>query len=53
LIEEGIDKGMNKKEIEAVIGFNEIGVTIEKIAKALNITEERVKQIIKAHQDKK
>lgn len=42
----GIELGENKKEKEAVIGFHEIYVSVENIAKALKITEEKVRQII-------
>ncbi len=47
--EQGIEQGENKKEIEAVLGFLENGVSIEIIAKALKISTERVIQIIENH----
>jgi predicted transposase/invertase (TIGR01784 family) len=47
--EELIKKGENKKEIEAVLGFHEIGISVENIAKALKITEEKVREIIEKH----
>jgi len=34
------------REIEAVIGLDENGIPISAIAKSLNISEEKVKQII-------
>jgi CHASE3 domain sensor protein len=42
-----IKKGAEDKEIEAVIGFYEIGVSAENIAKALKIPLSKVLQIIK------
>ena len=48
-----IKEGEEKKEKEAVIGFHEIGVSTAKIAKALNISEEKVRQIIEETEKKK
>ena len=48
-----IKEGEEKKEKEAVIGFHEIGVSTAKIAKALNISEEKVRQIIEETENKK
>ena len=45
-LEVGEKKGARKKEIEVVIGFNKIGVPIEKIADALNISITKVQQIL-------
>ena len=53
LIEEGVEKGMDIKEIEAIIGMDEIGITVAKIAQALKISEEKVRRIIKEHKEKK
>jgi predicted transposase/invertase (TIGR01784 family) len=47
-----IKKGEENKEIEAVLGFNRIGVEREKIAEALNISIEKVNQIIDNHRNK-
>lgn len=41
-----INQGKEEKEIEAVIGFFENGISVPVIAKSLKITEERVIQII-------
>jgi hypothetical protein len=38
-----------QKEIEVVLNLHQIGLTVENIAKALNITEEKVNQILAAH----
>jgi hypothetical protein len=46
---EGIQEGENSKEAEAVIGFYDIGVAPENIAKALKITLEKVLEIIAKH----
>jgi phage gp36-like protein len=46
LINQGIEKGAEQKEVEAVVGLNRIGLEKEKIAEALGITVERVNQII-------
>ncbi len=45
--EDGMQKGKEEKEIEAVIGLHENGVPIPIIAKSLKITEERVRTILK------
>lgn len=42
-------KGEENKEIEAIIGFYEIGVSTENIAKALKISINRVAEIIEKH----
>lgn len=47
---EGIQEGKERKETEAVIGFYDIGVAPENIAKALKITIEKVSAIIAKHQ---
>lgn len=39
--------GMRKKEIEAVLGMHKIGLPVEKIAEALNITTDAVNHILK------
>ncbi len=46
LIKQGISKGEENKETEAVLGFNSIGVEREKIAQAFSISIEKVNQII-------
>ena len=46
-------KEAEKKEIETILGFHEIGVSIENIAKALKITEEKVRKIIEQHEKNK
>ncbi len=43
---EGLKRGEERKEIEAVLGFYENGVSITIIAKSLNLTEEKVMEII-------
>ncbi len=45
-------KGEVKKEIEAVIGLHNNGVSIAIIAKSLNISEDRVQQIIENQSNK-
>ncbi|MDZ4683317.1 MAG: hypothetical protein SGI94_22960, partial [Saprospiraceae bacterium] len=52
LINQGISKGEENKEIEAVIGFYEIGVSPEDISKALKITLDKVLQTIENHKNK-
>jgi predicted transposase YdaD len=47
-----IQQGKEEKEIEAVIGFNRIGIERTKIAEALGITEEKVNQIIENQPNK-
>lgn len=44
--EDFIKKGAEKREAEAVIGLYDNGVSIQIIAKSLNISENRVMQII-------
>jgi predicted transposase/invertase (TIGR01784 family) len=51
--EEGKEEGKEEKEIEAILGFHEIGVSIDNIAKALKITAEKVREIIEISQHKK
>lgn len=51
-IEKGIEQGTKKKEIEAVLGLNRIGLEHEKIAAALNITIEKVKYIVNSQGDR-
>ena len=51
--EKAEERGENKKEIQAVVGFYENGIPISIIAKSLNITEERTKEIIDNHQEQK
>ncbi|MEM9888779.1 MAG: hypothetical protein AAF849_22980, partial [Bacteroidota bacterium] len=48
----GLEEGLDAKEQEAVIGFHEIGVSVDKIAAALKITEKKVQEIIEAYQKK-
>ena len=48
-LEEGIQEGMKKKEIEAVLGAFKVGVSPENISKALNISLERVQEILTNH----
>jgi predicted transposase/invertase (TIGR01784 family) len=47
-----IKKGKEEKEIEAVLGFNRIGIEREKIAEALAISIEKVNQIIENQSNK-
>jgi predicted transposase/invertase (TIGR01784 family) len=47
-----IKKGEENKEIEAVLGFNRIGIEREKIAEALAISVEKVNQIIENKHNK-
>jgi predicted transposase/invertase (TIGR01784 family) len=51
--EEGKEEGKEEKEREAILGFHEIGVSIDNIAKALKITAEKVREIIAISQHKK
>ena len=44
--EDGMEKGMQQKTIEAVAGLYQNGVSIEVIAKSLNMTIEDVQKII-------
>jgi predicted transposase/invertase (TIGR01784 family) len=45
--QELIDKALQKKEIETVINFHNNGVSIDLISKSLNLSEQRVEEIIK------
>jgi hypothetical protein len=47
-----IKKAKDEKEIEAVIGFHEHGVSIEIISKSLKISIEKVAQIIEGQANK-
>lgn len=49
LIKKGEEKGEEKVKVQAILGFYEIGVSPENIAKALNITIDKVKQVLKEH----
>jgi predicted transposase/invertase (TIGR01784 family) len=51
-VELGFAQGMDKKEAQAVIGMYENGVPIPVIAQSLNITIEKVEQIIAQHINK-
>ncbi|MFN0201926.1 MAG: hypothetical protein ACKVTZ_10420 [Bacteroidia bacterium] len=51
-IEKGIEQGMEKGKREAVIGLYENGIPIEMIAKSLQISEEKVSEIISIHTKK-
>ena len=46
-VEIGVEKGKMEKEMEAVLGLHENGVPISIIAKSLNLTEDRVNDIIR------
>ena len=48
--ERGEKKGEKKKEIEAILGMNQIGMDNERIAKALNLDVEQVVEIIESQQ---
>ncbi|MFM2269163.1 MAG: hypothetical protein RL757_2604 [Bacteroidota bacterium] len=50
--QKGHKEGEEKKEIEAVIGFYNIGVSENQISNALKIPIEKVKQIIENHKNK-
>ena len=50
--QELINKGREEKEIEAVVGLFEIGLTQDKIATALKISAEKVSKIIDNHNKK-
>ena len=47
--QELINKGRTEKEIEAVLGLVEIGLSLEQIAVALKISVVRVKEIVEKH----
>lgn len=49
--QELINKGRTEKEIEAVIGLIEIGLSVEQISVALKISVERVREIVKRHRE--
>ena len=51
LLEE-FDKGMDKKEREAVLGMHEIGINTDKISKALKISKDKVRLIIEENKKK-
>jgi predicted transposase/invertase (TIGR01784 family) len=53
LIRKGREEGKEESKKEAVLGFHEIGVSTENIAKALKITIEKVTEIINTHSNKK
>lgn len=53
LIDESIVKGKDIKEREAIIGLIKNDVPITVIAKSLDISEEKVKQVIKEEKEKK
>jgi predicted transposase YdaD len=48
----GRKEGAENKEIEAVLGFYRNGVSVEIIAKSLNLTAEKVEQVIENQSDK-
>ncbi len=47
--QKALQKGVEQKETEAVIGFYENGVPVSIIAKSLKITEDRATEIIENH----
>ena len=47
--QKALQKGVEQKEVEATIGLDKIGLPKEKIAEALNISIERVAEIIENH----
>jgi len=47
--QKALQKGVEQKEVEATIGLDKIGLPKEKIAEALNVSIERVAEIIKNH----
>ena len=47
-LKKGREEGKIEKEIEAVLGFSKNGVPISIIAKSLNLTENRVNEIIQS-----
>jgi PD-(D/E)XK nuclease family transposase len=47
-----LQKGVEQKEVEATIGLDKIDLPKEKIAEALNISIERVTEIIENHKNK-
>ena len=44
--DDGVDAGIEQKEIEMIKNFYKIGTPIEDIAKASNLSVEKVKEII-------
>ncbi len=50
--EEGINQGREEEKIEAVVGLDKIGLEKGKIAKALNITVEKVVEILDNQRNK-
>jgi hypothetical protein len=48
-MEKSLQKGAENKEVEAIIGFLNIGISEEQISIALKITIEKVKQVIDNH----
>lgn len=47
LIDEGINKGREQKEKEAIIRLNNVGVSLEKISEAFDLSVDEIKEIIK------
>lgn len=45
-------RGKNKMQIEAILGFNRIGLSVDKIAEAMNISIEQANEIIDNHKNK-
>lgn len=45
-------RGKNKMQIEAILGFNRIGLSVDKIAEAMNISIEHANEIIENHSNK-
>ena len=50
--QKALQKGEDNKEIEAVIGFYNVGISEDTISMALKISTEKVKQIIERHKNK-
>ncbi len=50
---EGIEKGIEKREIEAVFGLRNNKISVHIITKLLNISKKRVQEIIKLGYSKK
>jgi predicted transposase/invertase (TIGR01784 family) len=48
-IEQGIEKGIEKEQQKAILGFYDLGIEVVKIAQALNVTEEKVNQVVKEY----
>ena len=51
-LQKGKEEGKETTEIEAVIGFYDVGVSKDTISIALKIPIEKVKQIIEKHKNK-